>query len=141
MEKTNIVLPEDMVCAGTGEMQALCAEIKELQEKGYNQNFVVHFDHFTYDNDPKKLYAKDIFFDEVVRFENTSDPDDQAILYAITAIDSGVKGIYIESYGFYHEDLAPSMIDRMKFCHFLRQQNSIHKPWAKIPQANQNSTH
>jgi hypothetical protein len=119
------ILPKDMIRAGTGEMQCLSEAIKLLQEKGYNRSLVPAYDHFTCVNRTIKLYPEEIFFDEVMRFENTSDPDDQSILYAISSLADDIKGIYVESYGLYHDDLSPEMIKRMQYCHALRQ-NSPH---------------
>lgn len=95
--------------------------IKELEAKGYIENFVPNYDHFVYGNDKIELYAYDIFFDEVIRFEDLSAPEGQAILYAISSPTKNVKGIYVESYGLYHDDLSSSMIERMKFCHDLKR--------------------
>ena len=116
------VLPKDMRRAGTGEMYGLCEAIDRLQKKGYTQNLVAKFDHFTCDEGKLQLYPNDIFFDEVLRFENTSDPDDQSIMYAIRSlIEDDVKGLYIESYGLYHDDLSNTIIQRIQECHQLRQ--------------------
>lgn len=116
------VLPKDMSHAGTGEMYGLCDAMNRLQKKGYTQNLVAKFDHFTCDEGKLQLYPNDIFFDEVLRFENTSDPDDQSIMYAIRSlIEDDVKGLYIESYGLYHDDLSNTIIQRIQECHQLRQ--------------------
>ena len=95
--------------------------IKELQKKGYKENFELQFDHLACRDGKFQLYPQDIFFDEVIRFENTSDPDDQSILYAISVPKKNMKGLWVVSYGLYHEDLSQSMIERMKFCHALKR--------------------
>lgn len=125
MNHNQTELPDDMIKAGTGEMQCLAEAIKLLQKKGYTTNLTLAYDHFKTEDGKIKLYPKDIFFDEVMRFENTSDPDDQSILYAISSTNDGIKGTYIESYGLYHEDISPLIIKRLQYCHALRQ-NSPH---------------
>ena len=95
--------------------------IHELQAKGYTENFVPHYDHFVYGNEKIELHPHDIFFDEVIRFEDLSAPEGQSILYAISSPTKNVKGTYVESYGLYHEDLSSSMIERIKFCHDLKR--------------------
>ena len=116
------VLPKDMSRAGTGEMYGLCDAMDRLQKKGYTKNLVAKFDHFTCEEGKLQLYPNDIFFDEVLRFENTSDPDDQSIMYAIRSlVEDDVKGLYIESYGLYHDDLSNTIIQRIQECHQLRQ--------------------
>lgn len=94
--------------------------IRDFQRRGYKENLTPAYDHFYYGPDKVKLYPHEIFFDEVVRFENLSDPDDQSILYAISAPAKNVKGIYVDSYGLYHDNLSNSMIERMKFCHDIK---------------------
>lgn len=126
MEHTATKLPSDMIRAGTGEMQCVTEAIKELEAIGYVHNLILAYDHFKTEDGKIKLYPKDIFFDEVMRFENTSDPDDQSILYAISSLSDDVKGIYVESYGLYHDEISPLMIKRMQYCHALRQ-NSPHR--------------
>lgn len=125
MQHSPTQLPSDMSRAGTGEMQCLSEAIKALQEKGYSYNLSLAYDHFKTEDGSVKLYPKDIFFDAVMRFENTSDPDDQSILYAISSLADDVKGLYIESYGLYHEEISPLIIKRIQYCHVLRQ-NSPH---------------
>lgn len=125
-QHTTTKLPSDMIRAGTGEMQCVSNAIKDLEAKGYVHNLTLAYDHFKTEDGKIKLYPKDIFFDEVMRFENTSDPDDQSILYAISSLADDIKGIYVESYGLYHEEISPLMIKRMQYCHALRQ-NSPHQ--------------
>ncbi len=103
------------------EMANISKTVKELEALGYTENFVPSYDHFYYGPDKTELYPHEIFFDDIIRFENLADPDDQSILYAISSPTKSVKGIYIDSYGLYHDDLSSSMIERMKFCHDLKR--------------------
>jgi hypothetical protein len=119
-------LPKDMVRAGTGAMQCLTEAIKLLSEKGYTHNLSLAYDYFITEDGEAKLFSDEIFFDEVMRFENASDPDDQSILYAISSSAQNIKGLYIESYGLYHEDISPLVIKRIQYCHAIRQ-NSPHR--------------
>lgn len=119
----NQALITDMTRAGTGEMYGLSEAINQLQKRGYVQSLVPRYDHFTCQTGQLKLYPEDIFFDAVMRFENTSDPDDQAILYAISSLNHQLKGLYVESYGLYHDELSPGIIQRIQECHALRQKS------------------
>jgi len=105
----------------TEEMSTLTKTIKEFQLKGYTENLTADFDHFHYGPDKIELYPHEIFFDEVIRFENLADPDDQSILYAISVPSKNTKGIYIDSYGLHHDSLSNSLIERMKFCHDIKR--------------------
>ena len=107
--------------AAEANKSSLASTIKELQARGYRENLVPNYDHFYYGLNKTELYPSDIFFDEVVRFEDSSDPEGQSVLYAISSPTKNIKGIYIESYGFYHDELSSSMIERMKCCHDLKR--------------------
>ncbi len=105
---------EDIGQAGTGFMMSLVEGIHKMQEKGYTANLVPKFDRLECDMGNIKLYPDDLVIDKMIRFENTSDPDDQSILYAISSPSQNVKGIYVESYGTYHDELSHEMIERLK---------------------------
>jgi hypothetical protein len=46
------------------------------------------------------LYApEDLIVDDVLRFEGESDPDEQAVLFALRARSGGVKGTYLVPFG------------------------------------------
>ncbi len=111
MEKATL---KEMLEAGTGMMANLSETITKLEDKGYIESFVPSRDHLSCQSGKIELYPNDIFIDDIFRFENSSDPDDQSILYAITG--KNIKGLYVESYGLYHDDLSKAMVDRIKLC-------------------------
>lgn len=100
-------------------MQQLLDTIKTLQRQGYTGNLVPSYDHLSCGE--INLYPSDIFFDQVIRFETASDPDDQSILYVISAPAKKVKGLYVDSYGLYHDNLAPAFYQRLQFCRSINR--------------------
>ena len=110
-----------MKTAGTGAMKAISDSIKELQAKGYTASFELCYDHFSCGSGAVVIQPDELFFDEVLRFENSSDPDDQSILYVISVPGTNLKGLCAESYGLYHDDLSQSMIHRLQECHAQRR--------------------
>lgn len=110
-----------MKTAGTGAMKALKDSMAELHKKGYTANLDLCYDHFSAGSGDIILQADEIFFDDVIRFENSSDPDDQSILYVVSVPGTNLKGLYAESYGLYHDDLSQSMIRRLQECHAERR--------------------
>ena len=107
---------EEQHQAGTGFMLCLSDAIRELEKRGYNKNLTAKTDHFCCDCGDVKLYPREIYIDDIIRFENSSDPDDQAILYAISCEEKKLKGLYVESYGIYNEELSAGLIERIKYC-------------------------
>jgi hypothetical protein len=51
--------------------------------------------------------------DEFYRFEGDSNPDDSSILYAIHT-GSGIKGLLVDAYGIYSDNLNAEMIQKLK---------------------------
>ncbi len=105
-----IINSQDELEAGTGFMLALPERLRDMESRGYTENLVMRYDHFECQSGAIKIYPKDVVVDALMRFENTSDPDDQCILYAIANKNGSCKGVFIESYGLYHEELSPEMI-------------------------------
>jgi hypothetical protein len=60
-----------------------------------------------------QLYPEDFTIDEYYRFEGNSDPDDNSIVYAISAKD-GLKGVLVDAYGVYSENMTPEMALKLK---------------------------
>jgi hypothetical protein len=114
MNEKETKLQEDMLEAGTGFMVSLSDSIRQLAKVGYSENLSPKNDHFECRSGMHKLYPKEIVVDKIIRFENTSDPDDQSIVYAISAPAKNLKGIYVESYGLGQDGLSKEMLERLK---------------------------
>ena len=104
---------KDMLEAGTGEMVSLSEGIRKWESLGYTENLIPAEDHLSCQMGKIELYPDDIKVDYIIRFENTSDPDDQSILYAISSPSKGVKGLYVDSYGVYHDELSPELSEKI----------------------------
>lgn len=102
--------------AGTGYMLSLSDAIRRFEKEGFTENLVPTFSHFCCQSGKFKLYPNDFRVLEMFRFENSSDPADQAILYAITCSSQQIKGLYVDSYGAYHDDLSNDMLSRLMEC-------------------------
>lgn len=57
--------------------------------------------------------ATEFNVDAFYRFEGDSNPDDSSILYAIHT-QSGVKGLLVDAYGTYSDNLNAEMIQKLK---------------------------
>lgn len=60
-----------------------------------------------------RLYPADFIIDKYYRFEGASNPDDNAIVYAISSVD-GLKGTLVDAYGVYADPLTNEMIEKIK---------------------------
>lgn len=105
---------QDILKAGTGFMTSVSESIRQLVSQGYTENLSARVDHFECCSGSHKIYPQDVRVDKMLRFENASDPDDQSIIYAISSIKDGLKGIYVEAYGIYQDEVSKDMLERLK---------------------------
>lgn len=103
--------------AGTGFMRTLSEEIDFFEKKGYVENLSATFSHFECRSGRYKIFPFDLVVDKILRFDNSSDPNDQSIMYAISCPRLGIKGIYIEAYGCNQIEFSHAMIERFKNHH------------------------
>lgn len=108
---------EDSMLAGTGFMEPLNEAIEIYRKNGYTENLVPYFDHLATDSNQLKIWPHDIVVDEICRFENSSDPNDQSIMYVISVPSRDIKGLYSESYGLYHDNLSEQLQEALKLRH------------------------
>lgn len=118
---------KDMLKAGTGMMMTLTQGIRELRDRGYKSDFIPHYDHFSACHGEVMIYSRDIIIDDILRFENSSDPGDTSILYAISVRSGHIKGLYVDSYGTYHDELSPEILESIQYSRILnkRMQKSL----------------
>ncbi len=67
-------------------------------EEGYEHDFNFMDDKIELKSKEEKFGVEEFEVDKVLRFEGMSNPDDNAILYAITTTN-GRKGVLIDGYG------------------------------------------
>ena len=85
------------------DMTTLSSCMTSLVKKGYRENFIVKHDRLFAPTTDKGYQAAETTIDDFYRFEGTSDPADNAVLYAIQTQD-GVKGILLDAYGTYGDE-------------------------------------
>ena len=92
--------------------ETLSEAITDLKNRGYSGDFNLHPEWIECPPLNLKLKPTEFHVDEVHRFEGATDPDDSAVLYAISS--SEIKGILIDAYGAYSGSLSTEMISRLK---------------------------
>lgn len=90
----------------------LAEAIADLTLRGYKNDFNLHPDWIECAPLNLKLGPAEFHVDEVHRFEGMTDPDDSAVLFAISS-PAGVKGLLVDAYGAYAESVSPEMIKRL----------------------------
>lgn len=93
--------------------ESLLDALDDLKANGYVEDFAL---------EPVCLYCggldlrfspEEFNIDRVFRFEEDSDPADNAVLFAITST-TGVKGTLVDAYGAYAENLSFDMANKLK---------------------------
>lgn len=88
--------------------------ITDLKAKGYTTDFNLKSDALVCATTATVVHAKDFVVDAMYRFEGMTDPADETILYAISAASKNMKGLLINAYGIYSDELADEMMAKLK---------------------------
>ena len=82
--------------------------LKKVNDLGYSKDF---------NRSPWKeklqLDTTDFVIDNIFRFEGMTDPEDEAILYAISSNNPDLKGYLLNGYGVYSEDWIDHVITKL----------------------------
>lgn len=78
--------------------------LEQLKAEGYTTDFNLQDNCLTCHGNALKLHPEDFVVDRHFRFEGYSDPDDAAIVYAISSHSHGLKGVLVNGYGIYSDD-------------------------------------
>ncbi|RYZ55533.1 MAG: phosphoribosylpyrophosphate synthetase [Sphingobacteriales bacterium] len=87
--------------------------LNTLKEEGYVCDFNLKPNCLECKSLDIRLYPDDFVIDKFFRFEGASNPDDSAIVYAISSKD-GVKGTMMDAYGVYADSLTTDMINKLR---------------------------
>ncbi len=80
--------------------------LEKLKNEGYTTDFnlrdncIICHEH----GNALELHPEDFVVDRYFRFEGNSDPDDQAIVYAISSPKHNIKGVLVNGYGIYSDE-------------------------------------
>lgn len=81
-------------------------------EEGYEYDFNLLDEHIEIKAVKETYHIHDFNVDKVLRFEGMSNPDDNAILYAITT-ENGKKGVLVDGYGISSGQVSKAMLDKL----------------------------
>jgi hypothetical protein len=85
--------------------------IEDLKKRGYTEDFNLGFDALICNG--KKCHPENFEITEIYRFEENSDPADEAIVYAIESKD-GTKGVLVNGYGVSSDTLSDAMVKKLR---------------------------
>ena len=96
----------------------MCAEtlsevVNRLSATGYTDDFRAETDGLRAVTAGSTHAPESLSIDEVVRFEGITNPDDEAIVFALRCGSHGTKGTYVTSYGPQMPALDAEMVHRL----------------------------
>lgn len=92
----------------------LSQAVNSLKKRGYTENFNLKPFCLECPSLALQLFPEQFAIDEYYRFEGNSDPTDNSIVYAISANDNSVKGVLVDAYGVYAENITSAMAEKLK---------------------------
>ncbi|QQS30350.1 MAG: phosphoribosylpyrophosphate synthetase [Sphingobacteriales bacterium] len=88
--------------------------INSLKLQGYVEDFNLRNNCLECRNGEFQIFHDEFHIDKQFRFEDNTDPDDQAILYAISSEKYQLKGILVNGYGIYSDELTNKMLEKLR---------------------------
>lgn len=107
--------------------------IRDLKRRGFTIDFNLKFDGMNPHETPFALSPEKFQISEVYRFEGDTDPDDEAVVYAIESSD-GLNGVLVNGYGAYSDPVYDEMVKKLPVHTEFR--NSVNKTARKEPHSN-----
>jgi hypothetical protein len=92
----------------------LSETINALRKEGYLLDFNLQTDCVVCHNNEHHLSAEDFEIDAVFRFDGQTDPDDEAIVYAISSKKQNAKGVLVNGYGVYNDEFSSVLIEKLR---------------------------
>lgn len=87
--------------------------LTDLKSSGFTVDFNLKDDCICSTDENHLFKPEEFEIVRVYRFEGMSDPDENAVVYAIEAIDHGIKGTLVNAYGIYADPISAALADKL----------------------------
>lgn len=91
----------------------LSEAVNDLTKQGYTFNFNIENDCIACAENNLQLQPDEFEIDEVHRFQEMSDVDNESILYAISSTQNNVKGLLVNAYSIYADSASTKLIAKL----------------------------
>jgi hypothetical protein len=91
--------------------------VKELGKRGYTANLNLSGKYLAGAENNMNLNADEFDIDEIYRFEGETDPADEMIVYAISSGTKGIKGVLVNAFGIYSDQISDDLMAKLKQSH------------------------
>jgi hypothetical protein len=93
--------------------ETLSEAISALKEQGYTEDFNLKENCLECIAGRQELLPYEFNIDKSFRFDVDEDPSDQAMLYAISSDMHNMKGLLVNGYGIYSDDVSNEMLEKL----------------------------
>ena len=89
--------------------------VNDLNKRGYVTDFsiLVEKECLICNKTAAQLSPDEFEIDEIYRFEGMTDPGDEMIVFAISAIKHNMKGIVVNAFGVYSDSVTSKIIEQL----------------------------
>lgn len=93
--------------------ETLSQAINDLTKRGYTFNFNLKKDCIECAENNLQLQPDEFEIEEVHRFQEMSDVDNESILYAISSTKNNVKGLLVNAYSIYADTASAALVAKL----------------------------
>ena len=91
----------------------LSEAVNDLVKRGYTYNFNIMEDCIKCAENNMQLQQDEFEIDEVYRFQEMSDVDNESVLYAISSKHEKMKGLLVNAYSIYADTASAKLIAKL----------------------------
>jgi hypothetical protein len=93
--------------------ESLADALDDLRKRGYDCDFDLQSNCLYCSNLDLRLYEEEFHIDEVYHFEEDANPDNNAVVYALTS-PTGVKGTVVDDQGMPADNISFEMAKKLR---------------------------
>jgi hypothetical protein len=94
--------------------ETLTQAIEALKTQGYTEDFNLKENCLLCIAGKQGLLQHEFEIDKWFRFDVNEDPSDQAVLYAISSAQHNLKGLLVNGYGIYSDNVSNEMLEKLQ---------------------------
>lgn len=95
------------------DYQTVVEALTDLKNRGFNLDFNLANGVLHNSDHNIRLQPEDFRICELYRFEGMSDPADNSIVYGIESEKYNVKGVFVNGYGTYSDDISEELLQKL----------------------------
>jgi hypothetical protein len=111
----NFYLRRSVNLSAMPELETVSETIAALKSEGYTEDFNLKENCLVCRNDQYRIFHDEFVVDKAFRFEGPTDPADEAVVYAISSDKYNMKGVLVNGYGIYSDDIADEMLRKLEY--------------------------